>query len=66
MTKEERAVVEAAYVWWARRRPLSWSMQRHVHNPGVNTDAADERVNLANAVAAYVAANPHRGYRVVP
>ena len=46
------AVARAAMAWWASRRPLSYSLGRHIANPIANTASAEERA-LARACAVW-------------
>ena len=51
MTKEERAVLNAAWAWWRDHRPIRWMAADHFANPAVNATSTSTSERLALAVA---------------
>lgn len=50
-----RAVVIQAVKWWKMRRPVGWTMEQHLANPGINCAGTDADKALAIAIGAMVA-----------
>jgi hypothetical protein len=48
-------VIAAAVRWWARHRPVDWTLQDHMDNPTINTATPAEK-KLALVVAAHLKA----------
>lgn len=55
-------ILGAAHVWWAGRRPLSFTLHQHLQNPTVNT-CGDAEKALAQAVAEWILAATATGTR---
>lgn len=49
----EQRVIRAAVGWFRELKPVSWSSEKHLHNPRCNT-TTDAAERLAVAVAAYL------------
>lgn len=52
-------IEKLAFKWWRNRRPLEWSLTKHIENPTVNLPTEVEQ-NLALAIAEQLKA---KGYK---
>lgn len=43
-------LADAAVYWWATNRPITWSLEKHLQNPSINT-ATEAETMLSIAVA---------------
>lgn len=48
-----QALQQASLAWWTSKRPVGWTLRKHLDTRDVNTSTASERA-MATAVAAAV------------